>query len=206
LTGAATSFSEGAYAAAAFDACFVNSFVEADELLDETVGSKALGDLVEGPEKIGDYSDSLWAELYYAHSLYNWQEANRTNEYDYKVNAVKLQRLANCLAAAKQDMVALLEASVAPSPSPEPSEPVFSIEVERGVSPDSSKWFFFAALVFLVGGVAFLVLSVHHKIRKRGPALTPKKRLELLDDLLLEQKVSESTYKRLRKKYAAKKK
>ena len=60
--------------------------------------------------------------------------------------------------------------------------------------------------MFLVGGVAFLVLSVHHKIRKRGPALTPKKRLELLDDLLLEQKVSESTYKRLRKKYAAKKK
>jgi len=47
---------------------------------------------------------------------------------------------------------------------------------------------------------------VHHKIRKRGPALKPKKRLELLDDLLLEQKVSESTYKRLRKKYAAKKK
>ena len=212
LEGARKSFSEGAYAAAVFDACFVNSFVEANELLDETVGAKELSELVNGAEDAGDYSNSLWAELYYAHSLYNWQEGNRTNDYDYKVNAVKLQRLANCLAGAERDLEAEAQKTVS-APDKETPQPSFTVEVERAKapSPESAQWFFFSALLFLVGGVIFMVLTVRHNIKKKRhrrktARLTQKKRLELLDDLLLEGKIGERTYKRLRKKYSRKRK
>ncbi len=211
LEGARKSFSEGAYAAAVFDACFVNSFVEANELLDETVGAKELSELVNGAEDVGDYSNSLWAELYYAHSLYNWQEGNRTNDYDYKVNAVKLQRLANCLAVAERDLESEAQKPVSQQ-SGEAPQPSFTVEVERAKAPapESAQWFFFSALLFLVGGVVFMVLTVRHNIKKKRGGhrkhLTQKKRLELLDDLLLEGKIGERTYKRLRKKYSKKRK
>ncbi|PIO06524.1 hypothetical protein COT29_00645 [Candidatus Micrarchaeota archaeon CG08_land_8_20_14_0_20_59_11] len=198
LEAAEDSFSEGDYLAALMDASFSEALSEGSRSARDITGTAptALND------SLSPYNASVWAMLYYGHALYNAQEANRTNEYAYSVNAIKLRLLAKLLAeripaAFAEAEQPLPSASVAPSPSPQLR---VSAVVEQS-QPSMQRYVVLFGVLLLFAAVAIGGFFLSRSFAGRRKPPTDADRERGLDDLLLSGKVSEKTYERLRKKY-----
>ncbi len=208
------SFSQGSYAAAAFDACFALGFSQARAKAEKTFGEEDFAALLGNASALRGFK-SMWAQLYYAHSLYNIAEANRTADFAYSLNALELQELARCLESESARLKDAMSSPFAPEGSasvsvsaggsPSPSEKGAALSIIYSVEPngDSARLYFVFAFVVLVILVIISVLFVRARLREREPPLTDEERSRRLDDLLLRGRISEATYGRLRAKYSA---
>ena len=203
------SFSQGSYAAAAFDACFALGFSQARAKAEKTFGEEDFAALLGNASALRGFK-SMWAQLYYAHSLYNIAEANRTSDFAYSLNALELQELARCLESESARLEEVMSSPLQPAGvegvSPSPSEKGAALSIVYSVEPsgDSTRLYFLLAFVVLVILIVISVLFVRARLREREPPLTDEERARKLDDLLLRGRISESTYERLRAKYSAK--
>ncbi|MFH0973857.1 MAG: hypothetical protein V1817_03675, partial [Candidatus Micrarchaeota archaeon] len=212
LAVAEDSFSQGSYAAAAFDACFALGFSQARAKAEKTFGEEDFAALLGNASALPSFK-SMWAQLYYAHSLYNLAEANRTSDFAYSLNALELQELARCLEGEAGRLKTVMSSPLSPdgsaggsasvSPSASAKGTDLSIVYSFEPSGDSTRFYFIVAFVVLVILVITSVLFVRARLREREPPLTDEERARKLDDLLLRGRISESTYERLRAKYSA---
>ncbi|MEW5955119.1 MAG: S16 family serine protease [Candidatus Micrarchaeota archaeon] len=213
LAAARQECAEAAYVACSIDSRFVLSYAEALEQA-ENKTSRQLNRLLESGANLSDYSDSPWAEAYFIHSLYNAQENNRTGDASYLVSALKLQLLAAALKQNTEDLLRELasptpyEPSPAPSeapsatPAPSPSAPVVVVSATRPSGGDTAN--LLLAFAAIIAGVLVLALVLARvTARKPGPRFSAEQALERLDETLLEGRISERTYERLRAKYSA---
>jgi predicted S18 family serine protease len=206
---AQNSFAEGGYAAAVFDGCFALGFSQARAKAENAFGEDFAA-LFENASALPRFK-TAWAQLYYAHSLYNLAEANRTGDFAFSLNALKLQELSRCLEDSfdrVKKAIASNESAgeIQPSPSSTPSasrnasiEVVYSIEKTGG---GEAKNYLLIAFVVLVALVVISVFFVRARLRERAPPLSDEERERRLDEALLRGRISESTYERLRAKYA----
>ena len=123
------SFSRGEYAAAAFDACFALSFSQARAKADGVFGDDFAA-LFGNASALPGFK-SMWAQLYYAHSLYSLAEANRTGDFAFSLNALKLQELAHCVESSSERLQAAMSSrfpigAATETPSAESAKPSVS--------------------------------------------------------------------------------
>ena len=194
LNAAQAEFSEGDYLAALMDASFSQALSEGSR------SAREGGDAVPLNDSLSYYNSSIWAQLYYGHALYNAQEANRTNEYAYSANAVKLRLLAKLLA--ERIPLAYADASEpVPSPSVSPSPQMRISAVVEQQPPQTQKYVVLFGVVLLFAAVVIGSFLLSRALANRRKPPSNEQRERELDDLLLERKISEKTYERLRKKY-----
>lgn len=183
-------FARGEYAAAAFDAEFALSFAKADAYAE---GRDAKQLLAAAPQ---ENVSGFWSSLYAAHSQYLAAEANRSGERETALNALKVAYYADALDAATSTMAGMLKEKVRLPTVVVTSTPIavqkpeaFALDV-RGIV--------FVATVLVIALLLVLAVLIPARLRRK-----PKHdMLEKLEQRLAEGWISESTYERLRKKYA----
>lgn len=196
LDAAREEFSNGEYLASVFDSCFVTSFDKAEGFVTGAIGDD-FGALAPDFESFEELKGFLWPELYYAHALYDLQEANRTGEFAYSTTAVKLRVLAECLKLKAKGVESMVIAAEPPI-EPEPSLSVTAVVSSKPL--DRDKWLGIGLLLAGVLAAGWLLIALRSHYSHSKP-LSGDERLRRLDDLLLRERISERTYERLRKKY-----
>jgi len=200
-------YTQGDYATSTFDSLFAQALVFSRQKVLKADPKDLKGLVNDSSEKMNSF-ESAWAQLYYAHSLYNIEEANRTGEFAYFTNAVKLQEISKAFENNVKQLRAELSMSSLPQPSGVPETEPPALEIGRIEVKEAPFWT--QPRVLILGGIGVIaiaiiigILAVRLKIRERAKPLTDEERLRKLDDLLLKGGLSEKTYDRLRSKYAA---
>jgi len=106
LQAAEQAFNERNYFGASIDACFALSFARARVKALEAVGE----DFNVLLENASGFSarEGVWAQLYFVHSLFLKVEGNRSRDFSFYFNALRLQELSECLTANARDFEMLL--------------------------------------------------------------------------------------------------
>jgi predicted S18 family serine protease len=206
-------YDAGNYVAALYDAQFATAFSEAAQEASDKTALEIEGTL-ESASSLPQYGSSVWAELYFANSIYNLAEYNRSSEIDLLLNALKLQYLAKRLDESASDARAKLSGApsgiiiVTPSPTAvatpggAESSPEFDVTIAGGGS-DSER----LLLIMLAFGIILIVAAALMLVRPKAPGKpkqpASKEALDRLDNLLLDGRISERTWKILRRKYLA---
>ncbi len=220
LRTARKAFDDGRYAAASVDGVFARAFARA--ALDNA--EKTPAEASEGLQGIEDgraYRDSAWAWLYFSHSVYSGAEWNRTGDASDLLNALKLQRLAKEIDAEFKE-VRLLARTPVEQPAAdgaetgrqtiEPGKPaalevtIESIPARQQQPLQDVRLLGLAAVVLIALAVVGLAFVLRRKSREMSAVALRdlRKKLDKLDDLLVEERISESNYERVRVKYEAK--
>lgn len=204
---AVLAYTEGDYITSSFDSAFAQALVSSRQKVSKAEPENIKSLANESFEKTNGF-ESIWAQLYYAHSLYNLQEANRTEEFGFFTNAVKLQEISNAFESNLKQVKVGLNAPSLPTASeiPQASQPALEIgKIEIREEPlwAQPRVIILAGIGVIVIAIITSVVLVRLKIRSRAKPLTDEQRVEKLDDLLLRGELSEKTYDRLRAKYAA---
>lgn len=216
-------FSDAAYVASTFDSQFVISYSEAKKEAFNKTSRRILSSL-EKEEALPTYSDSLWSEAYFIHSLYNLQEANRTGDNSYLLNALKLQKLARAWQA---NLKALEIELITPSPytpaikvnttiesnetKPTPGISKTPIVIATtGIEPPAKPGIYLLIAIAVLIAATILVFAlfisrVAEQARRRaeqkyGP-IGREKIIEKLDLALAEGRLSERLYEKILARY-----
>jgi|GEM_PF-1364432 len=219
LSTAKKAFAEGAYLAALVDATFARSFAKA--LSDNgDLTSEEAQTLIADASNYSDFN-SVWAQLYFAHALYSRGQWRQSSDSTALLNALKLQELSVELEKLLQvEIPRKLYGETAPGTTPQvnPSQGIGTpteqqnggrldvavVQIEPKQNQADSRFYVFAAIAVLllaIGAVIFIV----GRNKPYGAGATPheaKRRLDNLDDLLAEGRISEHNYERLRQKYS----
>jgi len=210
LTASRRAFQNGDYLTAAFNLQFVLRYTEA---LQEA-GDLTYAELWEGV--CGDtYScltsqshASAWGSLYYDHGRYYVYEANRSDNLVLLVSALKLFKLS-------EGIETLYSKSKEAFTSPVSSEPSISVElpldeglevsVTTAPTPGSGRDLVVFSIIALLALLGLMTLVIRGRLKKKAadPLNDFARRLERAESLLLDGKLSERNYERIRDKYAA---
>ncbi|MBI4361117.1 hypothetical protein HY572_05085 [Candidatus Micrarchaeota archaeon] len=197
LDTAQIALDQGDYLTASFDASFAIAFSKARGLI-ATRGELPLNPLLPKRDDLSQFQETAWGQLYYAHALYSVQEAERLDDVTHVVNAIKLKVLAEELQT-NLNQLHVRENDSAPQDLPT-SAPDGSVQItvqNAGFTPNA---FLGAVLVIvLVVLVGFLVAYT-----QKPQPLSKTQRIDLLEQRLLEGKISEKTYEKLNQKYGGK--
>ncbi|MFH1056379.1 MAG: S16 family serine protease [Candidatus Micrarchaeota archaeon] len=208
-SGALRAYGKGDYSTAVFDGLFAKAMADAGNRIAEQTGS----DFEKSIRGIGDlnrYESSVWAQYYFAHSLYSVAQANRTNEFSYTANAIKLQELSEALREQMPYLKQLLQqeglnaSQTIPFPVSDDSEPgKFKIET-RIITPQQSKETQFVLALMGLAALVLLVLLGRLALRRfarPSKPLAPAEKIEKIDELLLHGKISERNWEILHERY-----
>lgn len=214
LESAKQAFQNSDYLAAALNLEFVLAYSEANaETLDKTfkeiydsicANASSLQDCL--PQEALE-RESAWAELYEAHGYYYVQEANRTGQGEYAVNALKMlllaERIEELFAEVSTAPITTEEPTTGAPSTPPPSQ--MQVSVTASVpAQNSARDIVLLLLAAIVVLIAILVFSVGRRVRagRLDRQEDYAKKLDRLDDLLVEGKISERNYDRLMEKYS----
>lgn len=188
-------FKEEEYVVSIYASLMALSYAEADSRIEKESVEKIQESL---KNKFVYEGESIWGEIYYSHSIFDLQEWNRTEEGENLVNALKLQILSTTLETHLEDIKQQIE------------KPVEKKELTAEVKITSEKeekeynrilvLFGIIAIIFLVVIALFISWS-KIKEKKSKKELTPQEKIDKLEELLIEGKISEKTFERLSKKY-----
>ncbi len=207
---AKVAISNADYVAAALDLQFVTSA----QRLRDLILNKTPEQVVQEAEKISNsniYSGnngSTWAELYYANALYSLQEANRSNEISSLASAIRLSELAAGFQDAKQ---VLKTEFVTPrqtknhtanitNPLPNQPEPRVSATITTTL-PENASLLQLIAIIVIAVGLVILIGALASKLKFTRKSTSTTELLDKLDEALVQGRISEATYNRLRSKY-----
>ncbi len=205
-------FKDAAYHAAIFDSAFVIGYINANERMHKAAEKGEESGSIVTLLKLNASQNfaSLWAELYYAQSQYNFQEFNHTGNPEFLLNAVRLQSLSEELDSLME--MILQNRQLAGNPLVNainiPPEPVTTTREEKpelklDITATPSKNNLRDAILFSFAGavlVILVVLLLYHP-RHRAAIKAPKEKLGLAEGLLLDRRISEKTFLHLKKKY-----
>ncbi|MFH1779551.1 MAG: S16 family serine protease [Candidatus Micrarchaeota archaeon] len=196
LNTAIIAFSNGDYYASVFDVLYSVSFRSAREKISDNFGYK-LESITKDKAfyDSGELSESVWAQYYFIHSLYHIAEYNRTQDFTYFINAVKLQELSMAWDVAKKELI-----QSNPNASQDFTINTQVIKENPGISLDTIFFALGVSAVVIIALLGFISIS------KKKSVLSPTQKLERLEELLLEKRISESTFKKLYEKYSPVKK
>jgi predicted S18 family serine protease len=213
LEAAQLAYNESRYITATYDLYYAFAFYFASSETRDLTASE-IEELVLGPEGLANetYTGSVWGHLFYAHSLFNLAEANRTGDLEPVLNAYRLQELAAGMSANRRDLLQVLQ-GLPPGATPVPTAtiratpavtPVPTLEVTTTTEGDGLTRTTLL-LLLVVAGAGVILLSAFILMRfleHRPPAhLSPREALDRLDEQLVRGRISEGTYHRLRAKY-----
>jgi len=187
------------YLTATFDASFVLAFTKARGNLAEQADRGTISAPVASTLGL-DRKTSAWAHLYYAHALYNLQEANRSGDFGYVINAMKLIELSNEL----DDNFEVLTGTPPEQKSNSPAQSSPGAVRESSVAAFPDPLLFPAVLVLVIGLLAALFLVIIKKPRQAWPVLSKHQRMDLSAQCLLDGSVSEKMYLKISRKYRGK--
>ncbi len=194
LKAASRAYAAGDYLAAAYDGAFATAFNEARLQL-QSLKEDQLDDVLPDAAVLSNYSDRVWAQVYYAHALYSAGQANSTGDLLDAINAVKLEGLSQALDRVDGELQQRIGQPIS-SVEPVPSD---GIQVTTTVQPAGpSPWLLAGGAAVLVG-LVLLALVVFYVRRPRQ--MSGAQRLDLLEQGLLEGRISEKTYDKLSRKY-----
>ncbi|MFH1750251.1 MAG: S16 family serine protease [Candidatus Micrarchaeota archaeon] len=219
LQTATQEFQDADYLTAAFDATFATAYSDAYDMLGEGTYQEVIRRLCKTDSfgvDCGVFKDkglkSMWAELYYAHSLYNFLDSNRTSEIQTLVNGVKLVKLSEGFEKRRTEALAI--AANLPAPSeygnepgsmPAPSiSPSRQLRVQVVAIPQNSS-----RDLIITSIVALVALLVAYGFLMRKPPeentakarLDGKNRMEKAEEMLLQGKISERSFEYFKQKY-----
>ncbi|MFH0836345.1 MAG: S16 family serine protease [Candidatus Micrarchaeota archaeon] len=199
---AGAEFQDGHYFASSFDSLMALSYARAEQDLKNLYGDE-VNAVLKDASHLSEL-DSLWSQLYYAHSLYNQAQADSKSNFVYTVNAIKLQVFADNLEenVAHIKLAFMQGAAVSGSKISTNNQP-FTTTVQIQPS-DQFNWArtLFWIIVFLFGAVMLYALfDKHVRTKNAASPLSNEDRLQKLEDALLTGRITESTYERLHKKY-----
>jgi len=196
LKSGQSAFDAGDYLAAAYDAAFASAFNDARLTLSNAKENDLPG-LLPKDENLARYADDAWAQLYYAHALYSAAQANSSGDLLDVINAVKLDALSTALARVNDGLDSRIGKPIEPIDVSSPS----GIQITTTVQPAGpNPWILVggaAVLVALVAGVLVLAYA------RRPKPLSKSDRLDLLEQGLLQGRISEKTYQSLSQKYSS---
>lgn len=195
LETANLAFQNGDFVTSSFDSAFVIAFSHARTQLVEQAEKS---DTLVRPATVKELDDrfTAWGQLYYAHALYSVQEANRSGDFGYTVNALKLTQLASELDGNLKTLSGNPPQGRVADPLSSSSVIVTTIPAVSGPSP-----YLFGAVLLLVFGLLVALIFVLSRKTKSAPTLSGKEKTDLLEMRLLEGKISEKTYEKLSKKF-----
>ncbi len=205
--GAVMAYDNGDYATSMFDGVFAKALAEGGDTVENAIGS----DLTNGlrPAKdLARYNASIWAQYYFIHSFYSLEQANRTNEFSFTANAIKLQGLSEIL---KDDIPLLKQALLTGSPidngaaigsaSSGNGNPSQGINIQTRITPENPSN---NTLIIVLLGAVGLVLII---LLLRRPSAMPEsqvstaQKIEKLDELLIKGKIKEENWEILHERY-----
>lgn len=196
-SGAVSAYESGDYATAFFDGLFAKALSEATDKIEEQVGSEFEENLKDSGD-LRDYNNSLWAEYYFIHSLYSSAQANRTNEFVYLANALKLQLLSDSL----EENIPLMKQTLSQdgaSISYPGGEPL-TIKTTVSQTQQNQEALLTAAvalLALLVLALAARALKAKHEVKP----LSTVEKIEKLDELLMQGRISEKSWAIMHERY-----
>ena len=196
--GGELAFEDGEYATAFADAVFAKSFVDTRNRISSKIGDEFNEEIVNA-SSLSQYNASLWAELYFIHSLYLVAEANRTNEFFYTTNALKLQELSKNFARQIPFLKGLMMQDVVEEEAGVVSTPD-GLKIKTTVTSQPSLLFY--ALAGL--GIAIVVLVLAFVLKKPSQPLkplSPVEKIEKIDEMLMHGKLSERNWELLHQRY-----
>ncbi|MEK6953678.1 MAG: S16 family serine protease [Candidatus Micrarchaeota archaeon] len=219
LDTAIAAFENANYLTAAIDATFPISYSEAYDEMGEKKYRQIVESLCDADsfEATCDiFKDrefySLWAQLYYAHALYNFQESNRSQDIPSLVNGIKLIKLSEGFELRRNEALKLLDNPPIDSGNGAPIDgnlpastiaPSKQLKVEVVAIPQNSQRdlivMSIVALVVLLALVAFLVRKKPlDGIQVSGGKIS---RLERAEEMVLAGKMSERSFEYFKEKY-----
>ncbi len=212
LISAVRAFENADYLTAAFDATFATSYAAAFDIIE----GLTFGEVIE--EYCGEKNielsckvfrnrkfTSVWEELYYAHSIYNFLESNRTGDSISLINGVKLIELGSGFAELREEVLALLDnpplQSSVPAGTITPSD---NVRVEVVAIPqDYTRNLIVYSIIGLV-----LILTIYAIIVRRPKVeYSPEEKrtkVERAEEMLLQGKISERSFEYFKGKYGGK--
>lgn len=218
LNTAVMIFENADYLAAAFDASFAISYSDAYDFVEESGYAQVVQKLCNANSfevtcdvfKEKGYK-SLWAQLYYAHSLYNYQESNRTRDMATLLNGVKLWKLSEGFEKIEKEAIELAKNPPAISTEITPTatkKGELEVRAEIAAVPENS---YRDLIVYSILGLVILLViysfAVKRKTNDVGEMPMDKDMLlEKAEQMLLQGKISEKSFEYFKGKYAEVKK
>ncbi len=196
LDAAQDAFADGDFLTASFDASFATAFAEARARLSDA-GEGPLEPLLPKKDALSGFSDSAWSQLYFSHALYSAAEANRSDDLSYVVNAIKLDALASELQSNLRALRAEQTGAAPFSPAGTDKPQQVSITVQPAFS-NTLAYVGAAGVIVLVVLVALVVAYA-----KKPEPLSKTQKMDLLEQRLLEGRISERTYRDLSRKFGS---
>ncbi|MBS3070527.1 hypothetical protein J4220_03405 [Candidatus Micrarchaeota archaeon] len=201
-SGAIAAFNDGDYATAFFDGLFAKGIAESQEKINSQAGSDFYKNL-RTAQSLRDYNGSIWAQYYFIHSLYNEKQANRTNEFIYLSNAIKLQYLSDLL----KENIPMMKLSLANQATAVLSTPAAQDEGELRISTtvaagrnDNVILLALAALLgLLIVGLALRAIASRKALDEAGFSTVEK--IEQLDKRFAQGKISAGTWEAMHERY-----
>ncbi|MBI5036368.1 hypothetical protein HZC09_03415 [Candidatus Micrarchaeota archaeon] len=198
LEASKNAFVEGDYLTSSFDSSFAIGFAEAyGELLD-LAESGAMPENPVSKDKMRGHT-SMWGLLYYGHALYSMQEANRSKDLGYVVNAFKLSHLAEQLDLNLKNLGGVPPFSGLPA-NATVEQPKAQTSIVVTTVPSSPDPLLYGAVIAVVV-VVFVALVLVFAMRPRPGKMSKQEKVDMLEQRLLEGHISESTYKTLSRKF-----
>lgn len=208
LDAAKAEFASGDYETAAVDAGFASAFASAINENSEKLPSEAMQGTPDANESTR--YKTAWAQYYFAHGVYNKQEWKRTGDASYAINALKLYSLAREFDEIMLQLASGNGSAVQSTPAPqnnEANQPQISVVVTEVPQQGIDKNILYAAIAVIAVAIALLLLALRaggqRQLGKSATAREFERKLDRLDELLVEGKISEENYSRLRGKYEA---
>ena len=212
-SGALAAFKNGDFSTSAFDALFALALANAGDKISNKIGPDFNLGLRNSTSDLSRYNSSIWAQYYFAHSLYSLAEHNRSTDFVYLVNAIKLQELSEVLRQQMPFLKGLLlnQASAEDIPLPESVDEIPAssgsqdgiFTVQTKVTANDSQVLNLVSGALIAIGILLLVFLVHraHAFRRNGAPLSPVERIEKIDELLMRGKISERNWEILHERY-----
>ena len=191
------------YISATYDLQYALAFQKADDAIDKNNTREAQNLKIENKYQ---NNNSIWAELYYANALYNYQVAQQRQE-DYSANALRLLYLAqNFEQNHEQILIENQNPRIAPNMTNtdtqtkqnETPQLNATITVTPKTNTGGAQAIGLALIVIAIALLAALVINAKNNPQPQDV----RTRIEKLDDALINGKISEETHKRLTEKYA----
>ena len=227
LSTARRAFSQGEYLTAWVDAVFADSFAKAVKQNADKTTNQAVAEMRNS--SFYYQLKSSWAQLYFSHALYSKAEWERSGDANALVNALKLQELSLAIEQlVSKDVPTELAIQAGTQPGLGAGEnssgsgkmtenetnsgeqkkfDITIVTLPKKEAGLDSRYLIAGALIALVVSITALLYTIQSKRDEftRTPqtrALEAQRKLDQLDEMLLEGKIGERNYERLKEKYA----
>ena len=208
-------YSSGAYIAASLDAAYAYAVEASNDNFDSQFPQYAINQ-VGNYSQIQNYTNSVWARLYFVHALYYAQYYNATSDPSTASNALELRYLADTFEQVVSEIPTVLASTSIVSPT-SLNNNTASMAYQMNVNNAQNNWgnlnyngqMNLLVLLIIAAGASILLVAYLTTKRNRDNKklsnsvnynFADKSEFDSLDKALIEGRISERTYLSLKAK------